>query len=95
MAEYIEREATLRELESLGITKNMKAHRKINTIPAADVVEVRHGEWVICSDGYYPYCSICKAEPKNGVMSNYCPNCGAKMNGKEGVGNEHEKTQNW
>ena len=39
------------------------------------------GEWIISSDGYYPYCSECKNEPKNGVMTDFCPNCGAKMKG--------------
>ena len=39
------------------------------------------GEWKINSDGYYPYCPNCNTEPKNGVMSNFCPNCGAKMKG--------------
>ena len=38
-------------------------------------------EWIICSDGYYPYCSVCKNEPKNGVMTDYCPSCGAEMSG--------------
>lgn len=37
------------------------------------------GQWLINSDGYYPYCSICKNEPQNRVMTKYCPNCGAKM----------------
>ena len=35
--------------------------------------------WKINCDGYYPYCSNCKTEPKNGVMSKYCPECGAEM----------------
>lgn len=35
--------------------------------------------WIISSDGYYPYCSECKSEPKNGDMTDFCPNCGAKM----------------
>jgi hypothetical protein len=39
------------------------------------------GEWKICSDGYYPYCSRCNHEPKNGVMSDFCPSCGAYMKG--------------
>ena len=43
--------------------------------------ERTQGKWEINCDGYYPYCSICKAEPKNGVMSDYCPNCGARMKG--------------
>lgn len=44
-----------------------------------DIAIVRHGRWIICSDGYYPYCSECKEEPKSGDMTNYCPHCGAKM----------------
>lgn len=39
------------------------------------------GQWLINSDGYYPYCSICKNEPQNRVMTKYCPNCGAFMEG--------------
>ena len=38
-----------------------------------------HGKWVICPDGYYPYCSVCKSEPTRGVMKPYCADCGAKM----------------
>lgn len=37
------------------------------------------GHWVICSDGYYPYCSECNKEPPGRVMSAFCPNCGARM----------------
>lgn len=37
------------------------------------------GKWIICSDGYYPYCSVCRHEPTRGEMTNYCPQCGAKM----------------
>lgn len=41
--------------------------------------KVKHGNWIICSDGYYPYCSVCHSEPKTGEMTKYCPECGAKM----------------
>lgn len=47
--------------------------------PTVDVEPVRHGHWIICSDGYYPYCSKCKQEPSGKNMTNYCSNCGAKM----------------
>jgi NADH pyrophosphatase NudC (nudix superfamily) len=47
--------------------------------PTADVAEVIHAKWIINSDGYYPYCSNCKEIPEYGVMSKYCPECGAKM----------------
>lgn len=36
-------------------------------------------EWIICSDGYYPYCSHCKQEPPGREMTDYCPKCGAYM----------------
>ena len=35
--------------------------------------------WEICSDGYYPYCPKCMKEPPSGIMTNYCPNCGERM----------------
>lgn len=41
--------------------------------------EQKTGQWLINSDGYYPYCSICKNEPQGRIMTDYCPNCGAKM----------------
>lgn len=49
----------------------------------ADYRKQTNAEWIISSDGYYPYCSRCNHEPKNGVMTDYCPDCGAKMKGGE------------
>ena len=49
-------------------------------IPAADVAPVRHGRW-ICVDTdteQFFLCNRCKK--KEYWESNYCPNCGAKMN---------------
>ena len=44
--------------------------------PTADVVEVRHGEWV----GMWDYkCSVCNEYSE--YRTDYCPNCGAKMDG--------------
>ena len=55
----------------------------------ADVVEVRHGEWAKKNDdfSYWYVCSACgHAPPQNNwgheYHSVYCPNCGAKMDGK-------------
>ena len=42
-------------------------------------IEYIRAHWVINSDGYYPYCSNCKAEPENGKTTKFCPECGAKM----------------
>lgn len=62
----------------------------LNNIPAADVVEVKHGRWVqvIChvefEDGFvdrlYECCSRCH-KPNGRKMTDYCPNCGADMRG--------------
>ena len=54
------------------------------TIDRAPTIESEQkiGHWIICSDGYYPYCSECKHEPKSGIMTKYCPNCGAYMKGE-------------
>ena len=51
--------------------------------PAADAAPVVHAKWIICSDGYYPYCSNCKREPQGREMTKFCPNCGAKMDDDE------------
>lgn len=56
----------------------------IDKAPTINPDDLRsHGWWIINPDGCYPYCSECKGEPKHGEMTKYCPNCGAKMNGKE------------
>ena len=53
----------------------------------ADVQEVRHGKCISKPDGFA--CSECKkkagtAYGKVGAyLSKYCPNCGAKMDGRE------------
>lgn len=44
--------------------------------------EKRKGCWLINSDGYCPYCSICNNEPKRRIMTDYCPSCGAYMKGE-------------
>ena len=55
----------------------------IDEMPTADVVEVRHG-YVIehkgHEDEYYCECSVCKTHEIS-LDDNYCPNCGAKMDG--------------
>lgn len=58
--------------------------------PTADVQEVRHGEWVervkIRKDGearlVHWQCSLCGCFLGTNI-ANYCPNCGAKMDGDE------------
>ena len=58
---------------------------QIADLPAADVVEVVHGEWVwkeLCGEvGYMLVCSECEESEGACVRFDYCPNCGAKMDG--------------
>jgi hypothetical protein len=54
---------------------------RIGSLPEEKVYPILPGEWRINCDGYYPYCSNCGTEPKNGVLSNFCPECGAYMKG--------------
>lgn len=64
-------------------------------LPAADVAPVQHGRWIPLTECVNEgvYCSICKKKvwksdyaqcskkSRNKLESNYCPNCGAKMDG--------------
>ena len=43
----------------------------------------KHSKWKINCDGYYPYCPECGAEPKGGIMTKYCAECGTLMEGVE------------
>ena len=53
-------------------------------IPAADVVAVKHGRWVkepkISKE--YKWCDNCQYAFSRLHPDNYCPNCGAKMDGE-------------
>ena len=89
MAEYIEREAILREIErrerlmvgyktiSVDVLNRFLLNR-----PAADVAPVVHGRWVEYQIPPIICCSNCDwatgIEEKN---FQHCPNCGAKMDG--------------
>ena len=88
MKDYIERAAVLNETQEIYHWAGYESRydefvscEDIRNIPAADVVEVRHGRWLL--DGR---CSECLANPLT-THKNYCPNCGALMDGKE---DEHE-----
>ena len=58
--------------------------------PTADVEEVKHGEWFMLDDcaNEGVYCSVCRKKVYKTCYANqklkspYCPNCGAKMDGK-------------
>ena len=101
MAEYIEREATVKLLRRLGsrdyrrekgtIQEAIKMVSFSEYTPAADVAPVRHGRW----ERVIPSKSAAKWSTKVSCSNchnagythhRYCPNCGAKMDG--GADNE-------
>ena len=51
---------------------------------AIEISRVRHGRWVD-TDSEFAQCSLCKY-PVYAAWNatNYCPNCGAKMDGDDG-----------
>ena len=85
MPSYIEAGALLKELNDPDIFDTYNDYSMvfdtIDNFPTADVAHVRHGHWIINSDGYYPQCSECMSEPRGREMTKYCGECGAKMDG--------------
>ena len=97
MAEYIEREALMKDLELLADYQRgerqqgiLGACETIRRRKAADVVEVRHGEWFSNGGSFStPRCSLCNWKKPytedywcGDILYthwNYCPKCGAKM----------------
>ena len=79
--EYIEREAAKKVLAD---DYAYAAAKLLDTVPTADVQEVRHGKWERALNQKHSAkwstrvaCSICH---KQGCYKyNFCPNCGAKM----------------
>ena len=93
--EYIDKDELLFEMTNAFIPQDMdtcRAHslakKLIANAPTADVEPVRHGEWIPNWGGPFilgNYCSLCNHYEditiKHSEGSNYCPNCGAKMDG--------------
>lgn len=62
-----------------------KALRCVETIPAVDAEPVRRGRWEQYPGPNDVRCTHCKVEfdkYKMPTVRNYCPNCGAKMEGE-------------
>lgn len=83
MAEYIEREAA-EDAVGEAYLKGLNPLWELRDVPAADVVPVVHGWWNADET-----CSLCGEKSTEGLdatkwnywLPNYCPNCGAKMDG--------------
>ena len=85
--EYISREAALTALQDSDLFNTTERQlRAIRELPAADVAEVVHGRWIWNEEGEIDWeqfyrCSNCGN--KEYWESNFCPNCGAKMDLEE------------
>lgn len=94
MAEYIERKrAIVDACNSLELypSEYEKLEDALTKIPAADVSPVVHGRWEKWNGDDRHHCTVCEcyanAERDSygyiayEFLDNYCPNCGAKMDG--------------
>lgn len=99
MAEYIERKEVNSEINKLPLTEDaaMEILWAIDHIPTADVTPVVHSSWEEIKDdphGIFDYhfkCNKCHGEtPQKAylIAPDYCPICGAKMDGKDNDSNE-------
>ena len=89
------RDLIYKETALKSVSWDTEAYNAINMIPTIEAVEVKHGRWLRGSS--YPhhiFCSVCyatyipndeiplwKSESYFNVPRNYCPYCGAKMDG--------------
>ena len=90
MAEFIERSAAI-EAAKHAWAKGLEPSQNIEALPAADVAPVVHGRWIHsryedCSEQFeLVKCSQCNHEAYAMALyvhgGNYCPNCGAMMDG--------------
>ena len=82
MSRYIDADKIPYTISEDGCLDDFAYRYDINEVPTADVVEVRHGYWGTDKYGLErSICSICGAVYE-GDGGNYCPNCGAKMDGE-------------
>ena len=95
MAEYIEREQAIQKVKNVMATEWFRGNNaaieplqrvidvQLGRMTAADVAPVVHGHWIRQDESFTRFkCSNpeCGIENCSG-FENYCPNCGAKMDG--------------
>jgi hypothetical protein len=96
---YISREAAVKaanewvsEACMAPVMRVSRLFDKLAKVPAADVAEVVHGEWLRADDDWNSLttiqCSLCSEEwcfetddDVSLLNYKYCPNCGARMDG--------------
>ena len=87
MTDYIEREALLKAISKvrgspLSEWDTVGVVRLVANQPAADVAPVRRGHWIkhgyACGEAEFE-CSHCHEIEWRANETDYCPNCGSKM----------------
>ena len=90
MTDYIKRKTALEDFERCNAENPNWTPQRVKTLllrqPAADVADVVHGRWIWNEEGEIDWeqfyrCSNCG--DKEYWESNFCPNCGAKMDLEE------------
>ena len=85
MAEYVTKEQVIDWYRPYGQTDEPIPFETLvsdlRDMKTADVVPVRHGKWLHRKNGV-AYCSECEVDTVEDE-TNYCPNCGAKMDLEE------------
>ena len=87
MTDYIDREALLKAISKVGGSPlsewdTVGVVSLVANQPAADVAPVRRGHWIkhgyACGEAEFE-CSHCHEIEWRANETDYCPNCGAKM----------------
>lgn len=91
MSEYIRKSLALEELEVLRQRYEMqddcdelvarKCKEAVAKLPVADVIPVVHGKWIFNDDWWEFRCTECHRAIGNVKKYDFCPHCGAKMDG--------------
>ena len=92
---YIKKEPLCAWLKNMGISDFIIQRIKSEIyFPTPDVAEVKYGEWATNEEDIKwgnalkrKHCSVCQKRPlfdkekKEFILTKFCPNCGAKMDG--------------
>ena len=100
MAEYIERSKVIELLKSTEIngspymkrivkaTVDLAIEAILDDVPAADVEEVKHGQWICHGDAGVTECSVCHNGVSEYVEYPRCMFCGAKLDEEDENGRD-------
>lgn len=90
MSDYIERDKIFSVWRSIPAPASLTSlAAAISLTPSADVAPVRHGRWndinpAVLKPGVNWVCRCSECGCPQDYKHNYCPNCGARMDGEEG-----------